>query len=184
MPSFTSKPELHESTMRLVARVAKVHDEGSGKIPLMELLRMLPYPLEAGDDAQASRRGDLVFTRLNERHGTFRNEGEPLEFATELFTITVPPLVSGTYLSLPDQFHCCFNEGQTLCARMLFFLVAKLEKIQVDENRIDIKCSQKSFDQHIFHHPVTALLAQLEHSAAAPPPFPPGSGMTLGEISA
>lgn len=138
--------------MKLIGQVHEAHSAGSGRIDLLEVVRMFAVQLKPEHEEKVRQRGDLAFTRSDDSSGAFENDGPRMEFKVSVATIKVPKLLSGTYVSSADSFKLMLASDHTITGHYLLFKKS-LKSVAADQDRIDVDISGQEYDRCYIHKP-------------------------------
>ena len=134
MDERLDKRKLRDATLELIRRVNEIHRSGSGSLPLADLIALFGLPSLPD---QLGQREEVSFTRLDDRTGTFTNQGAELSFNAAGLSIQVPRILQGEYESSAQRLALRFDPEATISGRKLIFRVT-LRGVIADEGGIDV----------------------------------------------
>ena len=143
------RPELREPVLELIGRVQRAHAGGEFKIALAGMFTSFGLSLGEDEWAKLRMRGDVCFTPQSETQGTFVNQGQKRELATdEGLTIVIPPNLAGDYITTPSSLTLKFAEGSALrgCKRVFVLICQDIIKIDADEHKLYIDLPGEKYD--------------------------------------
>jgi hypothetical protein len=140
-----SRPDLKESTQRVIDDSWAAHQAGGGSLPLDRFLSVLGNISQA-DRAKLTARGAIVLTPGSDHGGRFVNEGEAdIKIKWEGSTLKIPRSLHGDYVSFQDECHYIFDSGAQIVGCRFIFCVA-VERVLCTKNRLSVDLEGESFD--------------------------------------
>lgn len=138
MPEYT-KPELKPIAEQMISRVHGICTDGSGSIPLSDILGLFPN-IPPVIVSRIDGRGNIVF-----KNGNLENTGNEEDIRFEAdgrhMKVIIPQDIKGTYECFPNGFRLSFEQHYTIrgCTKILWaWPCTDLLKIYVSDERIFI----------------------------------------------
>ena len=145
-------PQIKEGVSNLINKTNQLHGEGSGKIPLTDLVKSLGVELTPEDLKTLQARGDIKFNSTEGNSGNFSNSGKAAKVPYSGFQMKIPENISGKYSVTPNGLQISFADGHKIQAGK-WGIYYDMENMAMNREQVNVDMKGDKFDQTIMLSP-------------------------------
>jgi hypothetical protein len=147
MPAIDSEV-IKRRALVLLERVARIREEGEGRIAMLELLEIAGLTLDARLQERIVARGDVLLVYTEPEAGTFSNSGGAFSVPVGPLKLQVPTDLGGKLTDRDGIFILHFDTNRTMFGKVIFMEV-RLKALEVSPHHVAVRFPGGALDQEI-----------------------------------
>lgn len=148
-------PQIKQGVSSLIDKANLLHSQGSGSLPLTEMVTALGVELTPEQMATLKARGDIKFSPTEGNSGTFSNSGKSAKVPYGDFQMKIPNNLSGEYTVTPNGLKVSFDKKNCIQAGA-WGVYYNMENMAMNREQVNVDMEGKKYDQTIMLSPKPA----------------------------